>query len=133
MTDELQAAAERLKTYEGGTLHIPCDVEAALWTLANWALPLLDPTPIDEAWLRECGWKGWDVPSEEEPYSLYVPAGEFVTWELRLAWGYGLSMVRLHDNRKLVVESVELVNAKTRGQLRLLCLALGIELKEPTP
>lgn len=149
MSDELRAAAERWRqrqTDDGcetdDDYHEPTSDFEDNHTLANWAAPLLDPTPIDEAWLRACGWKQWPDDSEFAEYDLYLPMADEISWECRLAYQsngiYALRMCAEEVHAGLVSESVELFGSRnrkvvvTRGQLRLLCLALGIPLKEPT-
>lgn len=63
---ELNAAAERLRTGTQPSCFLPDGKTLnpeymAYWrdagVVTGWALKLLDPTPIDEAWLREMGFE----------------------------------------------------------------------------
>lgn len=79
--------------------------------LANWAAPLLDETPIDEAWLRDiataCVWLIDDC-EFLPPSNVYF---------------------RVTDKVRAIVGRSTVAVITTRGQLRLLARALGIELK----
>ena len=135
MTNEVQAAAERLRQmradsndHDGG---YPATVAGRTQSLfdhaaiAAWALPLLDSTAIDEAWLRSVGFEVEydDLRDREFRFQLdddrWIAA--FAPSDLL---GYSL---RIEGNASYAL----LADYSTRGQLRLLALALGIELNEP--
>lgn len=108
--------------------------------VATWAAKMLDETPIDEAFLRSVGFKDWDCADGDE-YDMWHPANSELSWKCRLAWiANGMYVVRMCDPDDSeydgVSESVELFDSRnstkvvTRGQLRMLCQSLGIELKE---
>jgi hypothetical protein len=118
---EIEAAAERLNKTDDSNLFYwrSDDPNRDAATVAKWALPLLDATPIAEDWLRSVGFKpdeqdGYlEIESEDSDGSLLLQA---------LPWGE-YRLVKLG-------ESIDIAAPKTRGQLRLLAKALGITLRE---
>ena len=131
---EVSKAAERLsKNGYSSTIELDAAgptgfviVNGGTWDdvtdLADWALPLLDETAIDNAWLESAG---------------FECMGE------ALMYGYllgGLSSFAVHPTpvseatwtfktREGMVADVP--PPKTRGAVRMLCLSLGITLTEP--
>ncbi len=118
MTD-LEAAAERWREAQsrGNTRIVRADETfkmrsmvagdfAAMKLLADFAAPLCDPTPITREWvtLLDIHWLGWK-------YSVVKP-DQLVAFIESPAGGD--------------------VEIRTRGNLRLTCLALDIELEEPS-
>jgi hypothetical protein len=133
VNDELKAAAERLVSREP-ILDVYCPRKPGeQWThhasqiayglrtqdqvtLANWAAPLLDGTAIDEAWFAS-------EFAEREP-------GPYVRWKgLHFEVACGI-YIGVHEDALLICGCHVCETTATRGQLRLLALALGIELKE---
>ena len=72
--------------------------------------------PIDEAWLRAVGFESWTEFSKAD-----LAIDDCVRWAAEYR------VISLIDAGR------DLPHLKTRGSVRLLCRALGIELKEPTP
>ena len=124
MTDRPTEAAERLRQHESGGisprykgLSVAETVATDRYTLANWALPLLDTTPVDEAWLRSIGfstqpghpdyvlWHG-DI----ETRRIYIDEREDRMWSYHTGRNEVLLIGGLHP--------------KTRGAVRLLLAAL---------
>lgn len=156
LTPEPLAALERLRRVEDGE---PIDSvypnlgyglgslrdREILSRLALAEHPADDDTAVDEAWLRSVGFRDWprlDDDSDLEGYDIYILANEEIGWECRLAYrANGFYLVRMCDPDVcdlLAAESVELFDSRnnrkvvTRGDVRRLCRALGIELKETT-
>lgn len=81
----------------------------------------LDQTPVDEAWLRSVGFVKDEHPSK---WTIYrderLPVG---LWKVDDGWK---AMLIHSDN----AASCLVRQQNTRGQLRTLCRALGVELKE---
>lgn len=73
--------------------------------LARYVRRMLDPTPCDEEW--------------------WLAAAEMQT-----AWGNGVYAQAFKSSVEFWVTDTTIANAKTRGQVRQLCAALGIELRE---
>lgn len=108
MTD-IKAAAERLRRM--------ANEGSDAWTLARWALPLLEETPIDEAWLMSAGFEQLD----DKGSGCFRQSADGCT---QISWGYrGQWLV----NR---VELDEAAQPNTRGALRRLAMALEITLNE---
>lgn len=133
----IQAAAERLRRLKAGESmndvygYVPmrCDyftgtppeMSEELWNdrvaIEKFALPLLNETAADDSWLA----------------SLFVCRDH--AWIVRRQDGFELQLEACGDGYELWVcddgkPPVPLAPIKTRGQLRTLCLALGIELRE---
>lgn len=92
-------------------------------TLADFALPLLDETAIDEVWLKSIGFV---FPAkvrgcQQHCYAPLLPGAA----TSRMHCG-----VRSDGTVFVYVSTVDCPHIKTRGELRLLCLGLGITLQE---
>jgi len=115
MSDELRAAAERaLKIADSGSIH-PFELEKLVVKLCVAYLsshPADSDTPIDEEWLRSVGWNNLNAPH----YWRFIGNDGFDVVKWTGGWNF-----RMHDG----------FNCKTRSDVRRLCAALGIELKEP--
>ena len=97
---EVSKAAERLRD-EFDERRSAADRLIDLRTVAEWALPLLDETPVTKQWCDSIGF---------ETRAIYQGNDWIPTVWGNQGW-------------------IEFPSGATRGQLRLLCLALGIELK----
>jgi hypothetical protein len=138
MSDELRAAAERLKSAVDLSDH--ADIGDILFTyreptrprakdvflLAEAYLsshPADSETPIDEEWLRSVGGKG--DPWHDDSMSL-------ATFRVPTI---GMNVATLdfrRRNREVHIGGTVMAKTpKTRSDVRRLCAALGIELKEP--
>lgn len=144
MASELHEAAERLrqwrqpvapeglyKDWREGTA-IDCRI------LSDWALEMLDPIPIDEAWLRAEGWREWTEEQDEgQWFDLWYSIADEIGWKCRIGYTVnGFYAVRMVDTKYAAheydgaAESVELFGSRnttkvvTRGQLRALLFAL---------
>lgn len=121
--NEANEAAERLKDHESGGDPYPfdggarqmCDTE----TIARWALPLLDATPVTADWLRSVGFRQDD----ERPYHWIN--NTFTKFDL-VAWDDGDWELANADNSIPLVPRIN-----TRGAVRMLCISLSIQLTEP--
>ena len=117
---EVSKAAERLREY--GTENIPCDrpIHVLLCEVAGWALPLLDETEITEQWLESVGFK-WKAPAAAWYFAhrrLIIAVRTNGQWWLEFDATY-CGKVGTYNRMK------------TRGQLRLAVVSLGITLTEP--
>lgn len=120
MSDELKAAAERVLMARDRKGYI---TYSDAFKLAEARLAENDATPIDETWLREAGFTfPAKLPGCEQ--HCYAPLTS------------GSPTSRLHIGLRkdgvafAYVSAVDLPHIKTRGDVRRLCRALGIELKE---
>lgn len=160
MNDDVKAAAERYRKHQQRLCEdehhkspywLPlteCWSERRLEdanVLANAHLtehPADDDEPVTEEWLRSIGFKDWPEDNDDKHlFSLFIRANEEIGWECRLAYQTnGFYAVRMCDVdvHLGVAESVELLDSRnktvkvTRGDVRRLCAALKIELKERT-
>ena len=121
-------AAERLRKFDGvltdeNMFRIGNDKD----TLARWALPVLDSTPIDEAWLTELG-RGMST-AIGPAFSIRIDElSGVVVWARASGCGWTATMRRIKrdsENRRMTL-FCDLRDIETRGQLRLLLAALGI-------
>ena len=123
MSEEVKAAAERLRLHETSVRNndLCKSPYAGVWEVGegrtiNWsmraqdaiavALPLLDEVKIDIEWCRQIGLCDW-----QNTLDLFFEKD-------------GTCSCRWHG--------WELPKLKGRGDVRRLCLSLGIPLKEPT-
>lgn len=109
------AAADRCKGMEP---FVWVDVENAspeciedVFKLGRAMLPLLDPTPLDENWLRGAGFRRGL--SEPMAYTWLLAKQTFAIY------------VQVDG-----MYCIQLLPVETRGQVRMACLSAGIELKE---
>lgn len=109
MNDELRAAKERL-----------CEMYAAAYLAEH---PADDNTPIDEAWLRRVGF----IRHMQSAGSNDLSLGNLIYVGRR-----NNSRREEAPEPRFYLRDIDLRHIKTRGQLRRLCIALGIELKEKT-
>ena len=158
MTEELRAAAERVRNFIddwkhyytpgqgiGNRVSLPWkvygDVELIVNELAEH--PADDGEPVTEEWLRSVGWQDWELDDDDDDpeYTLWTKANSSLGWKTRLAYeSNGFYLVRMVDEDAEDYfgssESVELFDSRnsskiiTRGQVRQLLKALGIEAKE---
>jgi hypothetical protein len=104
-------------------------------------VPADSDEPITAEWLREMGFKPWDIERDAELYELYILMSDEIGWECRLAYqSNGFYAVRICDKKEFgVAESVELLGTRnkrptvTRGAVRQLLSALGIPTSKETP
>lgn len=148
MTDDLQAAASRLRAHDelctpGTGGHRDCPyvrhgghVGNDLKLLADAWLAELDETPVDEAWLRSVGFELSDLFANMLLRPIEKDAA-IVELSLSLdndgRWWADLKQGLPHgDNQKLPDDHVLITSASysTRGAVRRLAAALGIELGE---
>lgn len=127
---ELMAAAERLRRHKerNRTEDSPYYHPALMWSfqihadedkLAAFVLPMLDETPVDEAFIR----------------SICIDIGEDGLVVLNEDGDVVLNFVGTHDPHVWNAEIDDTCHRwprdlKTRGDVRRLCWGLGIELKE---
>lgn len=83
--------------------------------------PADDDEPITAEWLESVGFVYHDLGSDS-PYEWYQHPSRLILWDFNEEYWIC---------NQLDQGSVRM-DFKTRGQVRLLCRALGIELKEPT-
>lgn len=129
MSNELTAAAERWRKTGPGVYpepmgdgkEIPNALDDSI-ELADFAAKLLDPTPVDEAFIQSLGWAGIEGRDTWRTYvspkSMRPGPVVHITWEPMLGcdgWFVGGELVP---------------TIETRGQLRMLCGALGIPCEE---
>ena len=101
-----------------------------------------DRTALSEKWLRSVGFKPWPY-DDDQSFDLCFPAQEELGSKCYVGYQTnGFYLVRMsgddfdEESDRLPSESVELFNSRnmkktvTRGQLRRLLKALGIELKQ---
>ena len=129
---EVSKAAERLsKNGYSSTIELDAAgptgfviVNGSTWDdvtdLADWALPLLDSEPITEDWLEAVGFKRSD-----EGTMLRVAAAS-PNKHLRYT---AVSFDVVSGN--WFANGLGCQEQKTRGAVRMLCLSLGIPLKQP--
>jgi hypothetical protein len=127
MSDDVQAAAERLRRlYNANDSYAEVygveQTGAGLQQRDEQAvvaayLALHDPTPLDETWLRAVGFVA--VESDMGPrYHDHYELGKLNLWEF-------------NDTGEWLVNGADWMGLRTRGALRMLCAALGIDLREP--
>lgn len=135
MTDELKAAAERLRqmraasnAYDGGYPDTPegrwqsqMDHLALAEAYLSEHLPDEDE-PADRAWRESVGFKTYDSPE----LRLRLPGG---SWghEIELLCGLYLSA---YDDGDWFLDEAHWMTNPTRGQVRLLCHALCVTLED---
>lgn len=143
---DLRQAAQRLAAsgasydhvyWDGNRQHDP---ELDARTLAVAWLAANDDEAVTEEWLRSIGWQDWTPRNDDdEDFDLFIRIEDEICWECRLAWvSNGLYVVRMAapDVFYGLAESVELLGTRnttkpvTRGQVRKICAALGIQLTE---
>ena len=121
--NEVGQAAERLRQVPKGEFLTGQQLDDVM-TLADAYLRLTDETAIDEAWLRSVGFgeptiNGWPILFENngcDPIDLYLDYEGFA------------ALIQSNTEDHVLIGKA----TKTRGDLRLLAMALGIELQEPT-
>ncbi len=135
MTD-LEAAAERLLKHDHGrdqqnspyfrrgSVVDVVKMQADRDILTDFAAPLCDGTPITEDWLRSAGWI-----TAANPEYLDLEGDQY-----DLGWGIKHVEFVLSNAcfRGTSFGGEAALKITTRGQLRLLCAALQIPLKEPS-
>jgi hypothetical protein len=126
MNDELRAAAEQILAGEVVQVNDDGSKIAKMmpqsWQeLARAWLAENDDTAISETWLQLAGskfredWLAWQLPSEDQCVLIWRSNGESNVWTMQ----YENTFSWPHDLRTL-------------GELRILCKALGVSVKEPT-
>lgn len=111
---DLRAAAERLRKHERYGPWVAYDGDRHYLASVRPDDDTQDDTQIDEAWLKSAGFR-------EDGAHLFLSAR-----------GPGLGGFQFYPNGKWYLFGTEIKPIRTRGQLRLLCRALGITLKEPS-
>jgi hypothetical protein len=87
-------------------------------TLIDFAVKLLDPTPIDRTWIRSLG-----KPNRDDDATIVKFSDKLkVCWEIH--------PIEKNETVNAAILESRYFPVTTRGQLRMLCTALGIELKE---
>lgn len=120
-------AAERLRDlpiWTGTQNTITIDGEDYTWLLAirDAMLHELDPTPITEEWLRSLGAKGVNIlrlRDSKEEFVEFHYLDTFKIWHV---------IAQTNRKREAVIDLRTCIT--TRGELRMLCRVLRIELKE---
>lgn len=115
MSDDVRQASERILANRESPEYLMSDARR----LAEWALPLLDETLIDETFLRQ-NFKRDD----ERPYYWINGGWTGPEYDLQ-CWDDGDWL--LCDGEDEIILSAP----KTIGDVRQLCRALGIRLTEP--
>ena len=129
-------AAERLREYAQAVLdkwelRVACSPQQEL---ANYAIALAaaylaetDPTPVDEEWLRAVGFEQEHVAhlkiKDDDGVELRIGTYDFRWWlvdDTETEEGCADVVIMAHNQ------------LRTRGEVRRLCAALGIEIKEAT-
>jgi len=119
-TDELRAAAEYvLKVHEPRLTkkHMHAKTDEAVAILARHVQRMYDDTPVDEVWLLSVG-------ASRQFHSLPIDAVELKFSSLPVAVWILPEAVWMYLEGKGIKEN------PTRGDVRRLCEALGIELRE---
>ena len=134
---DLRAAAERiLSDWNDPSIARPAIAQddplevqfARAWLVAH---PADSDEPITEAWLRACGFKDYAEPSKycSSYLSLWLERKEHNAAILAVHW----ALPSNRDGHYWSANSFSLYKAaypKTRGDVRRLCAALGVTLKE---
>jgi hypothetical protein len=129
--NDVQAAAERIRRFKAGK-----DAMADIWpefdntdlgrridyaTLARAYLALHDPTPLDEAWLESIG---GDFNVEMCAYGFKIDSRN--TLWLRANGQWWMTLDSMYGGRVCPHS-----RKTTRGEIKQVALALGIDLREP--
>ena len=138
MNTQIAAAVERLKAHDewnisnsdvspyedNGTFHLD-----DLLVLCDAVLPEFDATLVDEAWLKStCGRTGDCKDSPSEFYDDYLlPNQDRNQIYIRVCY----ASQQVPQSILIFAGHVRLAKNPTRGQVRTLCRALSIPLKEP--
>jgi hypothetical protein len=122
--NELRQAAERLREMAGTWVDLEEGSVACvtdMWVLAQAYLAEHlpdDDEPITDDWVKSIFGQAWkDI---DAFWTVYASKKQ----------GVALGAEDLHDSEISASFQLELPRIKTRGQLRLLCRALGVEIKE---
>jgi len=121
---EVKAAVERARGFFSGNLPSLCHDDYKTLASAYLSSHHADSeTPIDEEWLRSVGFTGDD-------YDMPMPSHAGYPGDLSMmtsGWAF-ITQYEKFDGED--DDSCVQVRCKTRGDVRRLCAALGIELKE---
>lgn len=136
MSDELRAAAERWRRRRNPP-NWSCDHDNFVWAdridkwrdislLADAMAAELDPTPVDEVWLRSVGFGPIWAVNKMIGIVAKIDGDE---WALGTAddWPFDLYF----DPHGRCIRTRIPSQPKTRGDVRRLAAALGVPLKEP--
>ncbi len=119
----ISEAAERLRDHESGGDPYPFDGGAMQMgderELAKWALTLLDPTPIDDEWLRAVGFKWHD-----KSVAYWLMHHRLIV-AVRLSGQWWMEFDATYSGRVGTYNDL-----KTRGDVRMVCRSLHIKLSE---
>ena len=124
MSDVSEAAERfRLRNWHGPTLQygLPEGAYEDMLALSEAYVAERDPTPIDAEWLRSVGFEeNWTHRWDFRPWG---PIGRCLSW-IDPEWSPVWAGEVVYDGERMPHP------IKTRGDVRRLCAALGITLKE---
>lgn len=135
-TDDVTAAAERLRANKdrrrcfplSDSLPVEKQEHADLLAIRDWALPLLDPTPVTEGWLRSVGWSFDSI--DDETTAAWLVVDE----DRRLEMYIVTEPIALTKIDRMTFEwdtLCQFAPHPTRGKIRQLHALFGIPILEP--